>query len=729
MTLMQEVEFSRLKRKLRSEGRLSEAEIARAYEILGTSQTNVRFREEFDEELEAVRAGNASRVHESRMKRNSGRFEIGELPAVADPARRERCRASLVDFGLTYCGHLLGHPPSEKMRFFLEREQYAITAGALIHVRWPRGTGKTTWMQIGALWAICYGYRKYLITIAATLDAAKRLVGNILRTVEESEALAADFPEVCVPFRRLERKTQVQNFQTYKGEPTNIAYSTRFLRFPTIAGADSSAGRIEAVGGGGVIRGKNDGGVRPDMVFIDDIQKQSTAKSRKLVDGLLEYVAKDVLGVFGTDADKVCLMTSTPIAAQDFSERIADADEFPMWRTYTMKFVLSWPRRMDLVEEFLKRYGADVANMDAGYTSSRSFYRENLGEIERGAECIDPLAHSGTECSAFHHALILLAQMGRDAFHSELQMEPMHAHDLIEIKPREVCRRVTGFPMCTLPDGTADCVAFCDVNADAEAGMRWGVLAVGGGRVTSLVAYGRWPKSGRLYPEHTPDALIDRHITRAVASVAGIVARLPLRTSDGGKVAVRTLVFDGGWRTRAVAEATRRIGRHFGFPVGWSKGFGWRNYRARGLAPERVGEYCHVATSAQGDFLAIHADYWREQAQSSFLAEPLTPGSCAFFGKEPSAHYGFAAEVCAERLTAKFARPDGLTEWNWAKNGANHWGDVLSGCFAVASIVGLYETSETEAAKVVEEEGAVGVPSAAPRRRLVLRHARKGSAR
>lgn len=723
MTLEESIELTRLRKKLRHERRLSDDEIDRVNEIISG---DISAREKFNVELQLYRKSRSAEASASRARRNLGRFEIGDLPGVVDPERRARCRESMVEFGMTYCGHLLNHPPSERMRFFLEREQYAIATGALVHVRWPRGTGKTTWMQIGALWALSYGYRKYLIVIAATLESAKRLTANIISTIETSSVYAQDFPEIVQPIVQLDRKTQVQQYQTYRGVRTNVLYSNKFFRLAAIEGSDASSGRIEAVGGGGVIRGKNDGGIRPDMVFVDDIQKQSTAKSKKIVDALLEYVTKDVLGVFGTDADKVCLMTSTPICANDFSERISNADDYPAWQTYTMKFVITWPERMDLVEEFVRRYSADVANMDVGYTSSRSFYLENKDEIERGAECIDPLAHSDTEFSAFHHALVLLAQMGRDAFYSELQMEPMHAQDLIDIKPRDVCRRVTGVPMCTLPEGTRSCVAFCDVNANAEAGMRWGVLAVGPGRVTSMIAYGRYPKVGRLYPEHTPDAIVDQYVSRAVVAVANIVSRLPLRTVDGAKVKPRSMVFDGGWKTQAVAGAVRRIGSHFGFPVGWAKGFNWRQYRPRVARPEMRGEYCHVSTSDNGEFLAVQTDFWREQAQTSFFAEPLSPGSCSFFGDNPSAHYAFACEVCAEKLTQKFVRPDGMTQWDWAKTGPNHWGDVLSGCFVVASSIGLYDSTEAAVSNAVtREDPTIAVPVVRKaRRKFVLRKRR-----
>ena len=83
-------------------------------------------------------------------------------------------------------------------------------------------------------------------------------------------------------------------------------------------------------------------------------------------------------------------------------------------------------------------------------------------------------------------------------------------------------------------------------------------------------------------------------------------------------------------------------------------------------------------------------------------------------------------EVCAEKLTQKFVRPDGMTQWDWAKNGPNHWGDVLSGCFVVASSIGLYDSTEAAVSNAVtREDPTIAVPVVRKaRRKFVLRKRR-----
>ncbi len=56
-------------------------------------------------------------------------------------------------------------------------------------------------------------------------------------------------------------------------------------------------------------------------------------------------------------------------------------------------------------------------------------------------------------------------------------------------------------------------------------------------------------------------------------------------------------------------------------------------------------------------------------------------------------------------------------EWDWAKTGPNHWGDVLSGCFAVASMVGLYDSTDAVVTDAVRAEGA-DIPAPKPKRRV-----------
>jgi hypothetical protein len=62
----------------------------------------------------ADKLGPASDLERQR-KRRARLYEIGPLPPVADPERRERCRFDLLAFILTYCRDLIEYEPSPKI--------------------------------------------------------------------------------------------------------------------------------------------------------------------------------------------------------------------------------------------------------------------------------------------------------------------------------------------------------------------------------------------------------------------------------------------------------------------------------------------------------------------------------------------------------------------------------------------------------------------------------------
>jgi hypothetical protein len=94
--------------------------------------------------------------------------------------------------------------------------------------------------------------------------------------------------------------------------------------------------------------------------------------------------------------------------------------------------------------------------------------------------------------------------------------------------------------------------------------------------------------------------------------------------------------------------------------------------------------------------------------QSGFLETPLMPGSCSIWGTDPMRHWNFASEVCAERLVRKYVHPSGRLAWDWATLGDNHFCDVGTGIFAVASWFRLYDALP----RVLDAAAAKAPPSA-----------------
>ena len=161
----------------------------------------------------------------------------------------------------------------------------------------------------------------------------------------------------------------------------------------------------------------------------------------------------------------------------------------------------------------------------------------------------------------------------------------------------------------------------------------------------------------------------------------------------------KAICFDVGWETKTVTSAIKTIPSKI--PVIAAKGSGWRTYKPYKPGGEKrdniigVGDHCCLAKSENGEYLSIHTDYWREEAQRAWLASPLQHGSISIYGKDKLEHYEFATEICSERLADKGTLQNGTESWVWNKTGRNHWGDVVSGMFAVASWYRLYDATET----------------------------------
>ena len=256
------------------------------------------------------RAAKKARGPQSGAERKAAfvarRSEIGDIPPPVDAARRERCRLDLLSFGLTYFigsgfGKLLLRPPSEHMLPYIEALQESYLSDRMVHVRFPRGKGKTTWLKIGELWAASYGHRKYLFLGAANAKNAENILEDIWAAMEENAEYGEDFPEVSLPIRHLEGRMQRCAVQTCGGKLTKIRRGKDRIIFPRIEGYPCSGAMLVARGREAGIRGLVRGSQRPDHAAIDDPQTRGTAKSDASCSDIAKWISGDVLALAGHD--------------------------------------------------------------------------------------------------------------------------------------------------------------------------------------------------------------------------------------------------------------------------------------------------------------------------------------------------------------------------------------------------------------------------------------------
>jgi len=160
--------------------------------------------------------------------------DIGQIPKVADPKLRERCSKSFRAFcetcfpGKFYIGWSPDHLE------VLAMIQACITEGQLYTLAMPRGSGKTTIVQVACLWAILTGQRRFVALIGADRDAAIKLLVALKAELESNETLLALFPEAVYPIRQLQGRANKAIGQLHLGKRTHIEWKGPRIVFPTI---------------------------------------------------------------------------------------------------------------------------------------------------------------------------------------------------------------------------------------------------------------------------------------------------------------------------------------------------------------------------------------------------------------------------------------------------------------------------------------------------------------
>lgn len=632
--------------------------------------------------------------------------DLGDIPEVRHRRVRESCRCDLLRFGMLYFGKspILRHSPSEFMvAAYIVKLQEVILNGGQFAVEFPRGSGKTTWMMIAIIWALFYGHKRFGVIVAASGRHAAKFLKNMKKIIWTVPSLLADFPAIVIPMRRIGGVTQKAASQTYRGRPTMIETGADSIKFAMLQDDDGNkidvgcGGTLMVVGKGAAVKGQNDMGDRPDIVLLDDPQTRKDAKSSKTTQEIDEYIHGDIMGLGGHDGPPLsCLVTVTPICYGDIATRLLSPVLHPEWMTVVQPFVIAWPKDHErLVAEFLEAFRADRARKDTTMSSSRAYYSSHHDEFSE-MQVLDPLAFNPEiEEDAKHHALNLIGKHGLKEFRAEFQMRVDDVGGSKQIDAETVAKNVNGYRRGVLPPGAIGAVAFCDVNVKEGANLSWVVLGFAKGRVAGIVDYGRFPEYGALVPPGTTPTKRDQIVAGAVRAVVDQMAARRFSRPGQSPVHLNALCFDRGWsaavitRTLAVVRKTKPLP----FSLLCSVGRGWSNFAAGEKKVKRWGDHVVARESMLGDYLEINADYWREVAQGGFFSPPLTHGSTSIFGRDPAEHLAsqFANEVSAERLVMRYTDPATKKEaWKFEHGDHNHWGDALSGAFAVGSWFGFY---------------------------------------
>lgn len=651
-----------------------------------------------------------SRITEKERKRdrdakNAARADARaiEIPQCANQKRRNAAISSLWDFGQTYFAskfYIEAAPVHRDLTTTLEK---IIRDGGNEADVLPRGSAKTTWMEIAVMWAVFAGLRKFVVLVAGTGDMASGMLDSIKAEIETNEELAEDFPEICFPIRELDGIGIRGKSMTLRAQPKDIPLNFEWKRgkitFPAVPDSPALGAVIRPVGIEGNLRGlkhKTPDGktIRPDLVLIDDPQTRESASSPHQVRERLNTINGDILGLAGPRKKIAAMVAATIIQRNDVADQLTDRKLFPVWQGRRVPMVSVWPvRHEDLwMTEYAELRKAAQRAGDSEAKEATAFYVEHRAEMDNGASVYWPARFNKDEASALQHAYNLLIDYGRHVFFSEYQNDPQPLVGAAwEITPEQVCERVSNCKRGIVPEGCGTLSLGCDVNLY---GISWVLTAYTPDAAGYVIDYGKFPAGESvLWKEgfpYTEEQAIFNGLMSVFSDVIG--GRVYTSADTGERVMPSVSAVDCSFKRDAVFRAVQSARMKFGtcqfFPI---RGLSTKTYRPMNAA--RKGDHWHIGEYGPAKALFANVDLWRERMQKGFLL-PIGSmgGSLSLYGSDKTAHALLADHITAEQvIDVLHGDKLGMVYvWQVLPGRKNDLADALTYTMAAASYAGVH---------------------------------------
>jgi len=597
--------------------------------------------------------------------------DIGAIPSIVNPKRREKCSKDLALFLKTYMPETYYLPWSDDQLKEIKKTETAIFHGGLFAHAAPRGDGKTSRVEGATLFATLYGHRKYVVPIGASAGAAESMLESIKSELDSNELMLEDFPKICFPFQQLEGVSLRAKGQTYNnGIRTHIDFKANKIVFPTIEGSKSSGIIINPKGLTGHLRGlkhKNVDGeiIRPDLVLLDDPQDDEVANSSSQCDKREKLIKGAVLGLAGHKKKIAGIMTCTIIEKNDLAARMLDQVKNPEWQGETCKLIYKFPNAQDtLWKEYAEIRKIGILEADKG-KASNDFYKLNREAMDAGAVVGWEHRKYESELSALQHVENLLLERGESAFYAEFQNDPIaKIVSLYDITPELVAGRLNAYPQYQIPIEANFLTAGIDINM-GDRGINWVVMASCNDLTGAVIDYGRYPEKGYVWKSTDTKGLSEAQA--AYNAILHVCTMLTQREyiKSGERKGIDGILIDCGYLTSTVFKAARHCNMTMSVPVMASRGRGSKSYRPTKVIGKPGENFHKTEWSGKGNVIAHNGDVLKMQVQKAFLLKTQAPGSISLFGKEAKVHKEFAEHICCEVLS-EFVRGDINDHYTWA---------------------------------------------------------------
>ena len=336
--------------------------------------------------------------------------------------RRERCRADIVMWALTYFPEHLTSADTGGLvslsEFHVEAAraalQWARTDLAPTELRraWvsARGSGKSTWWNlIMPLWALAHGHRTFIVAFSHTGAMAKRHLMSLRAELAKNEKLRADYPELCEP-----------------------------ARFGRRSVMDTQEGYVSASGAAIIVAGMDQGTLgikfenrRPDLLIVDDGEGpeggysdyQKTQRLKILREAILPMSLNAAVELVGTTTRLGSILDDVLRGADWAVEENIRPRHFPalVVDPETGEERSAWPQRWSLeflqsirhTHSFAKNYQCEPVSADGTHWKTTDFVYDDKGTLARYITgkvlCVDPAVTSSKSADETGLAVVSFA--------------------------------------------------------------------------------------------------------------------------------------------------------------------------------------------------------------------------------------------------------------------------------------------------------------------------------
>lgn len=229
----------------------------------------------------------------------------------------------------------------------------------------PRSHAKSMIVTVtSTLWAIMHGYH-YILVISAKQDIAKQLLQIIKNELLSNDKLIADYGDM------------------YDKSVWNA------LEIVTKNGC-----KIQAAGAGDSLRGLNFNGYRPEIIVLDDIERDPDVLSANYRDQTWQWL-QSVVVPLGTPGKLHILYIGTLLHNDSVLKRAMTQD--PRFISITYSAIKTMPKRMDMWDKFgeilhdrLISDDGEEASAYAAAERANTFYNDNKDAMDDGAVVLWP---------------------------------------------------------------------------------------------------------------------------------------------------------------------------------------------------------------------------------------------------------------------------------------------------------------------------------------------------